>query len=133
MLRLVRGEKIIIIVLHLRHVLQYIYLTYMQSAKLQRESFNENVNTTANLSFSIFTATALLLVHLQRPLSTIKNERKKQKLRNRHHFPSVSFQVALSWSLQLLLLKFPYQDQSLFCRPSLFFWPSDSIKPYHIQ
>ena len=62
--------------------------------------------TTVNLSFSIFTSTVLLPVHLQRALSTIKNARKKQKSQNSQHFPNIHFQVTFSLPLPSLLLKF---------------------------
>ena len=61
-----------------------------------------------NLSFSIFTSTALLPVHLQRALSAIKDAREKQS-QNGRHFPNVYFQMTLSLPLLLpsLLLKVP--------------------------
>ena len=55
-----------------------------------------------NLSFSLLTSMALLPVHLQRALSTVKKTRKKQSSQNSHHFPNVYFQVTFSLPLQSL-------------------------------
>ena len=49
------------------------------NVKFQNLTFlRQREHTKVNLSFSIFTSTALLLVHLQRALSIMKNARKKQ-------------------------------------------------------
>ena len=79
----------------------------MTTWNFQISGSNDNVNTTVNLSFSIFTSTALLPVHLQRALSTIKDARKKQESQNSHHFPNVYFRVTFSLPLPSLLLKLP--------------------------
>ena len=57
----------------------------------------------------ISTSTALLPVHLQRALSTIKDTRQKQESQNSHHFPNY-FQVTFSLPLPLLLLKLHIWD-----------------------
>ena len=55
--------------------------------------FNDNENTTLNISFrfSIFTSTALLPVHLQPALSTIKDAMKKQWITKYSPFPKCLF------------------------------------------
>ena len=58
----------------------------------------------------ISTSTALLPVHLQRALSTIKDTRKKQESQNRHHFPNDYFQMTFSLPLPMLLLKLHIWD-----------------------
>ena len=63
----------------------------------QIQGFNDNAeHTTINLSFSMFTLTALLPAHLQFLIFwTIKDARKKQWSQNSHHFPNVYFQEML--------------------------------------
>ena len=68
--------------LHVRHALKYNSLPN-DNVKFPNLRFKrEREHTTVNLynSFSIFTAMAILPIHLQRALSTIKDARKRQQL-----------------------------------------------------
>ena len=68
---------------------------------------SDDAGETVYLSFCIFTSKTLLPVHLQSALPTMKDARKKQQLRNSHHFPYFYFQVTFSLLLPSLLLKLP--------------------------
>ena len=53
-------------------------LSHQTILPLGSERVNDNVNSTVNLSFSIFTSRVFLSVHLQRAVSTIKDTSRKQ-------------------------------------------------------
>ena len=114
-----QGPKTIKTILALCYKLQGPFLFSREMYFLLRSKRKKNENfqklrfqrqrehTTINLSFSIFTSTSLLPVHLQRALSTIKGARNKQQSQNSRHFPNVYFQVTFFLPLLSLLLKLP--------------------------
>ena len=93
---------------------QFFYLVCQITWNFHNLRFNDNEDTTLNLSFSIFTSTALLPVHLQPALSTIKDAMKKQWITKYSPFPKCLFlrdvfvAVVASEAFLILVFKLSY-------------------------